>query len=288
MLLLPLVAIPFVRRYHAGEIGVRRGLQIGGLILVLAIILIAMTGSDIAQGSSTGVASRVQMTWLAAGFMLGFVLVPVAIMSVLTWSVGESLCRERYPGKLAAFDAIFQGQWRNATVARSSLRGLVLGTVLVTLMSLLGLALKSLGVREVASFLFTGWWYSSHWPGLVIVVFFSLWMLHAELFGRLFLVSLASRKVGLLAGGLVAALISGVLLHGPGVPVSSLTWWVLATTVGHALLVTIFVRYDLWTSLVAGVSSACLAFSYPLLTAADPWLQFPGRSGRSCSPPRRR
>ncbi len=276
VLLLPLVAMPFVRRYHAGEIGVRRGVQIGGLVLMLGVILISMTGIDIAQGSSTGVASRPQMTWLTMGFMLGFVFVPIAIMSVLTWSVGESICRERYPGKLAAFDAIFQGRWRNATVARSSLRGLVLGAVVVALMGLVGLALKTLGVREVASFVFSGWWYSSHWPGLVIIVFFALWMLHAELLGRLFLVSFASKALGLLGGGLVAAIISGVLLHGPGVPVASLFWWILITTIGHALLVSIFVRYDLWTSLVAGVSSACLAFGYPLLTATDPWLQFQG------------
>jgi hypothetical protein len=124
--------------------------------------------------------------------------------------------------------------------------------------------------------MFTGWWYNSHWPGLVVIVFFGLWMLHAELFGRLFLVSWTSRVLGLVGGGLVSALISGVLLYGPSLPVASLAWWIFVATAGQALLVTIFVRYDLWTSLVAGLSSACLAFGLPLLTAADPWLQFQG------------
>ncbi len=276
VLLLPLVAIPFVRRYHAGEIGVQRGVQIGGLLLVLGLALMALTGVDVAQGSSTGIATRPQMTWLTSSFMFGFVFLPIALMSVLTWSVGESLARERYPGKLAAFDALFQGQWSNATVARSSLRGLALGAVISCVLALVGLVLKEMGVRGVISFLFGAWWYSSNWPGVVIIIFFGLWMLHAELFGRLFLISFASKWVGVAAAMVLSIPASVFLLHGPGLPLVSVFWYLVAAAIGHGLLALIFVRFDLLTSLTAGLSSAFLAFSLPLLQASDPWLQLQG------------
>ncbi len=276
LFLLPLVAIPFVRRYHAGEIGVRRGLQVGGLVLVLGILLIAMTAAALAHGSSTGVSTRVQMTWLVGAFFVGFVFVPVAIVTTLSWSVGESLCRERHPGKLAAFDALFQGEWTNATVARSSLRGVVAGAVLALVMTLLGIGLGRAGWPEVASFQLGSWWYSSHWAGVVILAFFTLWMLYAELFGRLFLVSILGGRFGLLAGGLTAAVIAGLVTYGPSLPLASTSWYLASSIFGAALLVALFVRYDLLTSLTAAVFSACLTFGYPLVAAADNWLQFQG------------
>ena len=278
LFLLPLVAVPFVRRYHAGEIGVRRGLQIGGAVFLLGVVLILLTGDSLSQGSSSGVTTRVQMTFLTSAFFIGLVFVPISILTALTWSVGEALCRERTSGKLAAFDAFLQGQWTNATVARSCLRGLVCGAGITAILTLAGLGLKAIGVRTVASFHFSGWWYSSPWPGLVVLVFFVLWMLYAELFGRLFLVSLAAGKMGWLGGGLAAAVVGGVLLYGPAVPVSSLSWYLVTAIVGAALLVTTFVRFDLLTSLSAGLTSALLAFGYPLLSASDSWLQLQGAS----------
>ncbi len=276
LVLLPIVAFPFVRRYHAGEIGVTRGVQVGGLILLLGVLLILMTGVTLSQGSSTGVLTRPQMTWMIGGFFIAFVIVPVAILSMLSWSVGESLGRERYPDKLAAFDALFQGEWRNASVARSSLRGVVGGICLTLVMILLGSVLQRVGLPTVASFQFSSWWYSSQWPGVVIVVFFVLWMSYAELFGRLFLVSAAASRFGLVTGGVIAAAIAGVVCYGPAVPVASTLWYVITSIFGAGLLVALFIRYDLLTSLTAGIYSACFAFGYPLLTASDNWLQFQG------------
>ncbi len=274
--LLPLVAIPFVRRYHAGEVGIRRGLQVGALVLILGVVLIAMTAAPLAHGSSTGASSRVQMTWLVAAFFLGFIFVPVAIMTTLSWSVGESLCRERNPARLAAFDALFHGDWSNATVAGSSLRGVVAGAVLALAMTLLGLGLSGLGWHRIASFQLGSWWYSSHWAGVVIVVFFAFWMLYSELFGRLFLVSILAGRFGVVGGGFAAATIAGVLTWGPSVPMASTFLWTVSAILGAGLLVFLFVRYDLLTSLTAAIFSACLAFGYPLLTASDSWLQLQG------------
>ena len=54
--LLPLIAVPFVRRYHAGEIGVRRGLAIGAAVLgsgVLAMALVAVAFGLVVKRSGT-------------------------------------------------------------------------------------------------------------------------------------------------------------------------------------------------------------------------------------------
>jgi hypothetical protein len=276
LVLLPLVAVPFVRRYHAGEIGVRRGLQVGGLVLGLGALLMAMTAVTISQGSSTGVLTRAQMTWMVGGFFLGFIILPVALVTALSWSVGESLCRERYSGKLAAFDALFQGEWTNATVARSSLRGVVCGLMITVVMTGVALLLKRLGIPEVASFQINQWYYSSHWAGVVIIAFFLLWLIYTELFGRLFLVSFLAPRFGAWVGGAGAALVAGLLCYGPAVPSVSPLAYVLTSILGAGLLVYVFIRYDLLTSLNAAVVSAFVFFSLPLLTASDPWLQFQG------------
>ena len=126
-LVLPLVAPIFLKRYHEGELGVRRGLQILLLILGLAVVFMAQVSAGATQGSNFGVLSRQQTTWVWGGQMIVLFFLPMAIAAFLSWSVGESLCREGWGAKLAAFDALFQRQWKNRTVALASLRGYAAG-----------------------------------------------------------------------------------------------------------------------------------------------------------------
>ncbi len=56
-----------------------------------------------------------------------FLILPAALLAFFAWSVGESICRERWGHKLAAFDALFQGDLANRTVARSAFRGWMAG-----------------------------------------------------------------------------------------------------------------------------------------------------------------
>ena len=124
VLLLPLVAIPFVRRYHAGEIGVTRGLQIAAVVAASGLIVVLICARTSVAGMSFPVLTRPHVTLLGGVFLI-FVLffIPITLMAFLSWSVGESLCRERWGTRLAAFDALFKRDWANSTFAEASLRG---------------------------------------------------------------------------------------------------------------------------------------------------------------------
>jgi hypothetical protein len=276
LLLLPLVAVPFMRRYHAGEIGVRRGLQVGGILLGSSVVLMAMTSVSFSEGSNVGILTRVQMTWLTGIWVIGFLFLPIALTSFLSWSVGESQTRGTWGHKLAAFDALFRGAWDTATVARSSLRGVASGCALAGLLVLAGIGLKELGYWPVASYEFDSWKDSSQWSGIVLFAFTLIFVGYSELFARLFLVSLSVKRLGRMAGFVTATLVGGILCWGPTLSVFSI-FGVLAVGVGCvAALVFLFLRYDLLTSGTAAFFTSALLATIPMLLADDRWLEFQG------------
>ena len=55
--------------------------------------------------------SQVSMVVTVQFIVLFFV--PMALLAFLSWSVGESLCRERWGAKLAAFEGQFR--WRSVS-----------------------------------------------------------------------------------------------------------------------------------------------------------------------------
>ncbi|NJL27663.1 MAG: hypothetical protein HC897_07070, partial [Thermoanaerobaculia bacterium] len=123
-LVFPFVAFFFVRRYHAGEVGVRRAMQVFVFMLAAGALTIALSGAGSTEGVSFGVLSR-QLVAIAWSFQIVvFWFAVLALVGALSWSVGEASCREQWGHKLAAFDALFQRRWQSATVARSALRGL--------------------------------------------------------------------------------------------------------------------------------------------------------------------
>ena len=79
------------------------------------------------EGWGIGNLTRPQVIMVVFFQMLVLYFLPMAVMAFLSWSVGESLCRERWGQKLAGLDALFRGQWRNATFARAALIGSVAG-----------------------------------------------------------------------------------------------------------------------------------------------------------------
>ncbi|HKI85128.1 MAG TPA: hypothetical protein VKA53_00145, partial [Thermoanaerobaculia bacterium] len=204
-ILLIIVAVPFLRRYHAGEIGVRHGLHIMVVVFLAGALLVALSARGITQGVQAGIASPRLMSWLVGLQMTVLFFLPISLLAFLSWSVGESRCRERWSDKLAAFDGLFTRQWKNGTVARSALRGSVLGLSIAALIVGSTLALKPLGVWPLTSF--AAWWPSASWMGLALLCFGVVFVIHSELFGRLFLLPWAVDRFGKWAGGAMVALI---------------------------------------------------------------------------------
>jgi hypothetical protein len=267
-----LLAFPFLKRYHEGEIGVRRGGQIFLLVVGVGLVLMLLSGRADSQGASIGFASREQMTWLVTLFSMVFSFIPAATLAFFAWSVGESICRERWGHKLAAFDALFTGDLANATVARSALRGWMAGLLVAGGFTALLVALRSAGAQPFASLLFAT---SSRWPGLEVTLGALAFALPFYLAVVLWLLPLAARRIGRVAATVLAVLAASVVLPPPTL-VAPFGWSFLISILFVAVPVLLFLFSDLLTVLLASLVSQVLIQVWPLLSAGDSTLQVQG------------
>ncbi len=272
-LLLPVVLVAFIRRYHEGEVGVRRGIEIVVVSLGLALVLTALCLTAMGKGNNVGsILSRQQVSWFIGIVIFLTYFGPMATLSGLSWSVGEVLCRDRWPRRLAAFDALCRGDWANSTVAAAALRGLMSGLGLAAV-SVLGLLLLRRGGGWASEGnLFGPWWDSTSWLGLAMLAIFGFHALYSELFLRLLLTSAAVRWLGSWAG-VILAVLAGTFISSPAVvalPMTqSIPLWILLS----ALHVLLFLRYGVATSLIATLTSALLLRGYVFLGSGHPWLE---------------
>ncbi len=266
------LAFPFLKRYHEGEIGVRRGVEIFVIVAVSGLLTMLLTGRAASETSSFGLASRQQNTWVIvlAGMILFFI--PAALASFFSWSVGESICRERWGQKLAAFDAFFQSDWANGTVARSAFRGWMAGLAIAGGTAATLLLVRAAGGRPVSSLVLTT---DSGWPGLELILRMLGFVLPYSLAVLMGFLPLSGRRLGKWGGALVAVLIL-VAFHPVPAVVLPLGWTFLVAALFGAALVLLFVKTDLMTALLAGFVSLCLVAAWPLLTAASGALQLQG------------
>lgn len=277
-LVLPLVAPIFLKRYHEGELGVRRGVQILLLILGMAVAFMMQVAAGATQGTNFGILSREQTTWVWGGQMVVLFFLPMAIASLLSWSVGESLCREGWGAKLAAFDALFQRQWKNRTVALASLRGYAAGFAIAAGIFACLVPLGRFGGIAPIAFQFGPFWNQSRWPSLSVILFLVIFSLYTTLFGRLFLLPWLARKLGKAAGGTIAALATTFLFFSPVIvlPLSQAApIWIL----NSVATVVLFLWTDLLTTMLASFTSAAVLSIFPFVFAADPQLQLHGWIG---------
>lgn len=268
-------SVIFLRRYHAGEVGVRRGMQIFLVSLGASLALVLLIAAGATSLYSFGVLTRRQVTWTwGVQFLVVFYL-PLALVSFLSWSVGESLCRERWSGKLAAFDALLQRRWSNATVARAAVRGLAAGGALLGATLLACVALGGVGATPMISLLAGELWMQGKVPGLALLLYTLPIVFYRELFGRLLLVSWLRRRMGPWLGAAVATVVGGLFLF-PFYMVVPLPWSIFLW-LGHAgALVALFLAYDLLTVLVAGFTFQVATGAMALIATASPSLELQG------------
>ncbi len=129
-LLLPLVALPFLRLYHEGLIGVRRGVHLFALCAGCGVVYLLAHSDIVSAGTNLGLTSRQQTTWLISLFIFVFQNLGLAALALMAWSVGEVLCRRKWPQKLASIDALLTFRWQNSTLARAAFRGHAAGLLM--------------------------------------------------------------------------------------------------------------------------------------------------------------
>jgi len=270
-ILMFLLAPPFLKRYHEGEIGVRRGVQIFALVAGASLLMVLLVARAASQTLGFGFATREQTTWVFGLAAVVFQILPTCLLAFFAWSVGESVCRERWGPKLAAFDALFQGDWSNATVARSAVRGTAAGCALAGGFVALLAALHRQGASPLISTILGN---GGAWPGLELVTHWLGLGLPGFLAVMLCLVP-ATQRLGRIPGTLLALLLSGVILF-PAMLVVPYGWGLLATVAFGVLPVLLFLGWDLLTVLQAGAVSQALLFAWPLLQANDSTLRVNG------------
>ena len=272
LVLLPLVAVPFLRLYHAGEIGVRRGVEIALAMLGCGVVVMAFCGPIAGAGWNFGVLTRPQVTWVIGLQMVVLFFSPMALMSLLSWSVGEWYYRDGGGRNLAAFDALFQGKWLNSTFAAASLRGLVSGLALTATTMAIVAALRPTGAWASTGLLMGPWWDGVSWFSIPLVLFALCYALYVSVFGRLLLVSVFARWLGRWGGSLLAIVLGGLLFF-PSLFISPLRWSLVLWWFASAVLVFLFLRYGLYTATLAFLAAFVSSNVIGWLGAADPSLQ---------------
>jgi hypothetical protein len=273
-ILAALIGAPFLKRYHEGEIGVERATQIFFGVLAAGLVLVLLTAASDSQGLQFGLATRQQTTWVVAVVYLVFWVLPFAVLAFVAWAVGESICRERWGHKLAAFDAVFQRQWGNATVARSSLRGFTGGLALAGVMGGLLLVERLAGASPLVS-LFLG--ADSRWPGVELLAVFLAYGFPPLLAVTVCLLPSITKRAGL-AAGLLATLAVGAAVAFQASMVVPMRWGFLLSAVAVLGPALVFLTSDLLAAIITGLVSQVVLLGYPLLLADDASLRVHGWS----------
>lgn len=271
--LLPLVAVPFFREYHAGRLGVRRGVHVFLLAVGAGLVYVVLAGESIAEGTNFGLLTRSQMTWMVGGTILVFQALGLGVLGLMAWSTGEAYCRRYWPQKLAALDAIFRGKWANSTVALSAYRGLAGGLLMTGVTYALAVA-----ARPASGWMASGFVYTSRidgpLPALAFLATVLCFLLPLYLFVYLFVPCWAAHRWGPTAA-LVVAIPAAILLV-PNLFVLPLQiGWAIWAAVA-AVPVVLFRWGDLLSALLAATTMIFLVTCAPLLHAGDPWTQGQG------------
>lgn len=256
----------FLKKYHAGEVGVGTASLLFFALLALSIILNILIGA--ARGEGTGFGSlEAQWTAIAvSAFTVLFFELPAAVLAFFAWAVGESYARERWGERLASFDALLRRDAVNATVGRSLLRGLLTapavaaGAFLIGLIGILaGITHPALGNGTTVLVILGG-------PWALLTVAAGEAIAYAVI-GILFVLAAAYRK-RVFAAGLVVALLFGAISAMASPPVEPFLPSLLFGWGAAAVAIAVFLAYDLLAAAVALFGGALLVYALPVLSVS--------------------
>jgi hypothetical protein len=265
-LFLLILMVIFLRKYHAGEVGVGTAGVLFALLVSVAILLYylisAEYSSDMQMGGVDGRTTAIAMV----SFTLLFFQLPLAVLVFLSWSVGESYAHERWGSRLAAFDSIVRRDPLNASAGRSTLQGLLYAPAVAAatlapaaIVVLAGIASPTM-FRQSRTLLMNGGPLTAILEAAMQAIFFPMVVLFILGFAR------AKRS---LAAGVVVAVLAGSALGAADPPLSPETWVLLTGWGAAAAVVAIFFAADLLTAAVALFGGTLILGAVPLLLAAE-------------------
>ncbi|HEV7427695.1 MAG TPA: PP2C family protein-serine/threonine phosphatase [Thermoanaerobaculia bacterium] len=264
--LLVVLLVIFLRKYHAGEVGVGTGSILFGLIVVLCLVVDVIMMPSATEGSQMG--SIDAQATAAAQLAFKFLLydIPLAVVVFFAWSVGESYTRERWGEWLASFDAILRRDPLNATVGRSVFNGVLFSPAIAAAAFLTGLIPLALGMAHPSMGVGTD--VAVQLGGPILLLLFSA--VDAVIFPitSLFFMSWTNR-FRLLWIGMIAAIAVGVISSVCEVPIDPLVTRMLFGFGSIGAIVLMLRKYDLLSSATALFGATLISMVVPLMSVAQ-------------------
>lgn len=265
VLLLGLLIL-FLKKYHAGEVGVRTASFLFAAVVLLTIAGNVVVAPASSEGTQMGSVDAAQTSWAIAGFRFLFVDLPMAVLVFLAWAVGESYARERWGHRLAPFDALLRRDTINSTVGRSLLTGVLTAPALAAATFAIGAIPMLFGIGHPTlgpgsqNILYLG-------GPLSMLLNSAVEAIGTAVVAILFVLAFAHRRRKL-AIGIVVALVLVALGAVCGVPVGP-SWMRLLFGFGGGLAaIAIFLGYDLLATSTALFFGSALVAALPLLTVS--------------------
>jgi hypothetical protein len=264
--LLLILLVIFLRKYHAGEVGVGTGSILFGLTLLIALIIDFMMGPSATEGNTMGSLDAASTTAAQMAFKFLLYDVPLAVVVFFAWSVGESYTRERWGESLASFDAILRRDSLNATVGRSVFNGVLFAPAIAAASFVAGVipllfhfAHPSMGVGTEV-FVRLG--------GPLLLVLFGAF--DAVIFPTisLFFMSWTNRH-RVLWIGMIAAIAIGVISGVCNLPIDPILPEMLFGFGAIASIVLMLRGFDLLSTSVALFGGTLIAMAAPLMSVAQ-------------------
>lgn len=266
-LLLLVLLVMFLKKYHAGEVGVGTATFLFGSVLVLSIVRDLIIAPSISDGTGMGGITAQQTSWVIAGFNILFIAVPMAVLVFFAWAVGESYARERWGERLASFDALLRRDPINATVGTSVLNGVLTGPAVAATTFLIGAIATFSGLANPILGNGTDLILNFGGPGAMVLDAI-VEAISTSVVAILFVLAFAHRRRKTWLGVLVALLlvaIGGICAP----PIGPFTMRMLFGFGGGLAAVAIFLRYDLLTTTVALFFGSALTSTLPLLMTSS-------------------
>ena len=272
MLVVPALVVLLLFGLPGG--GVVGSWRIFAVIVVAGGFAVANSMHGATEGWLIGDWSRRQigLGWAAVMF-LAFVPA-LGVLGAASWSsVGR--CGTEWLSRLDAMRDLLELRWTDAGVGSSCLRGSAAGVFLSGLLATAIRALDTVGAWTQLGFVLGPWWMHGRWPGPTLYAFAVASCTGLLLFSLLFVLPRAVGRLGLWVGGTVVAVLLATLLGSPLAVMPTALGFPLWALSG-AVWVTLFLRYDLLTAVVAAVISTVSVASLPFLFAQDSTLQAQG------------
>ena len=263
-LLVILLAI-FLKKYHAGEVGIGTGSVLFALVIILSLVTDIVMGASAAEGNQTGGMDAQQTAIVAMVFKFMLYDLVVATLVFFAWCVGESYARERWGERLASFDSLLRRDPLNATAGRSVLIGVLCAPAVAAAAFAAGVIPLLLKVAHLA--LGNGSECDLYLGGPLLVIAFGA--LDAIIFPVLALFLLAwTHRRRVLGAGIAAIIVLGMIGAVCDMPTEPFAWRLLFDFGGIAAVVAIFLACDLLASSIALFGGAIISMAAPLMSVA--------------------